>query len=99
VKPRKEPADHGTLAFLKCVFPDSVSRDECLLLMYVLYDIGDMSMRAVADAAGILMNADYIDYLHDMYFVASHNYVVDQEKASTLRQRLYACGYETWINS
>jgi hypothetical protein len=99
MKPRKEPVDYETLAFLKCVFPHNVSREECLLLMHVLYDIGDMSMRAVADAAGILMNADYIEYLHDMYFVASHNYVVDQEKADSLRARLYACGYETWIES
>jgi hypothetical protein len=96
---KRTSREKETYTFFKCVFPGEVSEDERLLLMYVLYDIGDMSMRAVADAAGILMDVDYVFYLNDMYYVASSTYDIDQAKSSSLRERLYACGYDTWINS
>jgi hypothetical protein len=56
-----------------------------------------MSVRQEAAVMGIFTGKDYMDFLNDIYYIASESYSPDLEALERVKRHLLQCGYEEWV--
>lgn len=83
----------STYQMINCAFPDGIESETYLPLLVLLYD--QMSNRSLAGVVAEYTGEDYYVVLNDVYRVCT--YVPEPEAIAKVRRRLYACGYEKWL--
>ena len=85
---------HSTYMLLRSTYPEGIPDKDYFPLLAVMADTG-MSNRSIAEAMGLYLGKEYIEFLHDVAHVLPNTVVHEDEKCRILR-RLQPHGFEQW---
>jgi hypothetical protein len=84
------------LTVLQCLYTQSPSKDERLLLEKLLYNQTDMTAREIAYIVGFVMQMEYSSLLNEVYEALRSDYTPVKEDYEILYNKLVTCCYGDW---
>ncbi|GAX37492.1 DUF3349 domain-containing protein [Nodularia sp. NIES-3585] len=88
------PHLQSTYKLIKCAFPSGIEPQAYLPLLALLSE--EISDRNLAEVVACYSGKDYSVVLNDVYRVQSID-VPTPEAIANLKERLFMCGYQQWL--
>jgi hypothetical protein len=84
-----------TVQLVNCAYPMGIPHAHYMTLLSIL--IKDMSIRVLAAVIAHIRGGHYSVYVGEV--ATAKQYIPDEQVASTVKQKLINCGYESWLSS